>query len=199
MPKLRPINKKLRNLRIAMRVMLLMGLCAMAYVILQSCSLPKQDLQRFAKGSFEKLQVLNAPPAQPSRKFVDINGSSVSLKDFHGDFVFLNVWATWCVPCIAEIPSLDALQGEYQAKGLTVIAVSMDRHRVEAESFYKTIDVKYLGLYHDPNLGMAADVGVQGLPISIFYDPQGREIARIPGDVDWQSGEVRDFLEYLLP
>ena len=178
--------------------MLLMGLCAMAYVILQSCSLPKQDLQRFAKGSFEKMQVLDTPPAQPNREFVDINGRAISLKDFRGSFVLLNVWATWCVPCIAEIPSLDILQGEYEAKDLTVIAVSMDRHRVEAESFYKTIDVKYLELYHDETLGMAADVGVQGLPISIFYDPQGREIARIPGEVNWQSSGVRDFLEYIL-
>lgn len=170
----------------------------MAYVILQSCSLPKHDLHRFAKGSLKKLEVLDTAPAQPTRQFSGPNGGVMSLKDFRGGVVVLNVWATWCGPCIAEIPSLDMLQGEYSTQGLQVIAVSMDRHRVEAESFYKTAGVKHLQLYHDSTLSMAADVGVQGLPISVFYDRQGREIGRVPGDVNWQSEDVKAFLAYLL-
>ncbi len=192
------LNSTPKVLKIALRLMMLIGLCAMTYVILQSCSLPKDNLHKFATGSLKKLIVMDGAPAQPSRQFSGPNEKMVSLKDFRGDVVVLNVWATWCGPCIAEIPSLDALQGEYEDKGLQVIAVSMDRHRVEADSFYKTIKIKHLKLYHDKSLSIAADVGVQGLPISVFYGKSGHEVARIPGEVDWQSQEVKAFLAHLL-
>lgn len=192
------LNPTPKFLRVAIRLMLLFGLCAMAYVILQSCSLPKDDLHRFAKGSLKKLEILDLAPAQPVREFSGPDETMVSLKSFRGDFVVLNVWATWCVPCIAEIPSLDQLQGDYEAQGLQIIAVSMDRHRVEAASFYQTTQIKHLKLYHDSTLSMAADVGVEGLPISIFYDRQGREIARVPGEVNWQSAEVKAFLTHVI-
>ena len=74
----------------------------------------------------------------------------------------------------------------------------MDRHQVDAESFYKTKDIKHLKLYHDPSLGMSGAVKVQALPISIFYDTAGQEIARIPGEVDWQSAEVQSLLSHIV-
>lgn len=185
-----------------MRVLLLFGLCAMAYVILQSCSSPKQDLHRFSKGALKKLEVLDPAPAQPTRTFTGPgtgpDGKTVSLRDFRGQYVLLNIWATWCAPCVAEIPSLDMLQASKPDANLKVVAVAMERHRVDAESFYKTIGVQHLDLYSDESLSIAADVGVQGLPISIFYDPSGKEIARIAGEVDWQSQDVEDFLGTIL-
>ncbi|MBL4871692.1 MAG: TlpA family protein disulfide reductase [Robiginitomaculum sp.] len=155
-------------------------------------------MHRFAKGGLKKLIVLDDAPSQPTLTFSAHNNQRANLQDFRGRVVILNVWATWCAPCIAEIPSLDQLQREYSAQGLKVVAVSMDRHRVEAESFYKTINVQNLDLYHDSTLSMAADVGVQGLPISIFYDKQGREIARVPGEINWQSEDVKAFLSHIL-
>ena len=182
--------------RIALRLMMLVGIIAMVNVILQSCNLPKEDYHRFAKGSLKKLTVISPTPAQPVRAFKNVSGDNVALKDFRGQLVLLNVWATWCAPCVAEIPSLDKLQAEYE--NFAVIVVSMDRHMVDAQSFYKTAGINHLKLYHDPQLAMARDVNVQGLPISIFYDKTGVEIARIPGEVDWQSAEVRTFLEEIL-
>lgn len=181
----------------AMRILLVFGLCAMAYVILQSCSSQKPDLQRFSKGALKKMQILSPAPAQATRTFIGPNGEKTSLKDFHGQYVLLNVWGTWCAPCVVEMPSLDALQGTYENR-LTVVAVAMERHRVDAESFYKTKNIHNLDLYSDTTLSMAAAVGVQGLPVSILYSPTGHEIARIPGDVDWQSPEVAAFLSHVL-
>ena len=102
--------------------MLLFGLCAMAYVILQSCKLPKNDLQRFAKGSLKKLVVLSDPPVQPVRGFANIDGETMTMVDFRGKVVLLNIWATWCTPCVAEIPSLDALQEERGGEHFEVVA-----------------------------------------------------------------------------
>ncbi|MBL4852833.1 MAG: TlpA family protein disulfide reductase [Robiginitomaculum sp.] len=185
---------------IILRLMLALAVIASVFVIVQSCSVTKKpSLVRFAKGSLKKMVVLETPPPMPSMTFKNANGKDVSLVDFRGKAVLLNVWATWCAPCVAEIPSLDALQAEHGGDSFVVIAVSMDRHIDDAASFYKKTGIENLGLYIDPTLSISTKVGVQGLPISIFYAPNGREIARIPGEVDWQSPQVTALLDAILP
>lgn len=178
--------------------MICLGLLALAYVILQSFNVPKNNLERFREGSLSKLTVLENPPAQPVRQFTGPDGEMISLADFRGKKVLLNVWATWCAPCIAEIPSLDQLQKEKGGDGFQVVAISLDRHRVEAESFLKSKNVEHLELFHDATLGIAGDVGVVGLPITILYDEQGVERARLPGEANWQSAESEAFLRAVL-
>lgn len=170
--------------------MLVAGAFALAAMIFQSFNAPKHDLERFAEGNLEKLIVLDRPPPQPSRSIDGPDGIPIRLTIFRGQYVLLNVWATWCPPCVAEMPSLDQLQAAYDENFLKIVTVSMDRHRVDAERFFKTHDISHLDLYHDRTRGIAADIREHALPISIFYDPQGQEIARIPGEVDWQSPEV---------
>lgn len=196
---LAPHSKMLTFLKVTIRLMMFFGLCALAYVLLQSCSSPKADLLRFSKGELKRLKVIDPMPVQPSMKFEGADGEMINLKNFRGDYVLLNVWATWCVPCVAEIPSLDILQASVESRGMKVVAVAMERHRVDAESFYKTVNIKNLSLYSDTSMSFATKLGVKGLPISIFYDPQGNELARIAGDVDWQSAEVKNFLNAILP
>lgn len=178
--------------------MLVTGLFALAYVILQTFNVPKNNLERFAEGSLRKLTVLEDPPPQPSRTFTGPNGVDLDLSAFRGKPILLNVWATWCPPCVAEIPSLDQLQLERGGDNFEVVAISQDIQAVDVESFLKTKNVKHLKFYHDNTLGLAPDVGVVGLPISIFYDENGREIARIPGEVNWQSAEANAFLREVL-
>ncbi len=180
--------------------MLLTALIASVFVIMQSCSVPKKtSLARFAKGSLNKLVVLETPPPMPKMAFRDVNGLDVSLSDFRGKTVLLNVWATWCAPCVAEIPSLDRLQGAHGGEDFVVIAISMDRHIDDATSFYKKAGIQNLALYIDPSFSISTKVGVQGLPISIFYSPNGQELARIPGEVDWQSPQVSALLGAIFP
>lgn len=155
-------------------------------------------MQRFAKGGLSKLQVLDAPPVQPEMSFKTANGDDISLKDFRGKTVLLNVWATWCAPCVAEIPSLNRLQAKKGGDDFVVVTISMDRHIDDAKAFFDKADINALALYHDPTYSISAKVGVQGIPISIFYSPSGKEIARIPGDVDWQSAEITALLDAVL-
>ncbi len=88
---------------------------------------------------------------------------------------------------------LDDLQARYAGQ-MKIIAVSMDRDIVEAESFYNSKSIQSLGLYHDESLSMASKLGVDGLPVSVFYSASGREIARISGDVDWNDPIIDAFL-----
>jgi len=179
--------------------MVLIAALACIFVIIQSCSIEQSPyLQRFAKGGLNKLQVLDAPPAQPQMNFKTADGNDISLRDFRGKTVLLNVWATWCVPCVAEIPSLDRLQAQKGSEDFVVITISMDRHIDDAKAFFTKANINALTLYHDPTYSISAKVGVQGIPISIFYSPSGKELVRIPGDVDWQSAEVSALLGAVL-
>lgn len=179
--------------------MLLIAVIACVFVIIQSCSIEQSpSLQRFAKGGLKKLQVLDPPPAQPQMTFKTADGGDISLSDFRGKTVLLNVWATWCVPCVAEIPSLDTLQAQKGSPNFVVITISMDRHIDDAKAFFDKANINDLTLYHDPTYGISAKVGVEGIPISIFYNPNGKEIVRIPGDVNWQSAETNALLDAVL-
>lgn len=183
----------------AIRSMLAIALIACVFVIVQSCSLErKPNLQRFAKGGLKKLQVLKTPPPQPNMTFKTRDGNDVHLSDFRGRIVLLNVWATWCVPCVKEIPSLDKLQAQRGNADFTVVTISMDRHIDDAKAFYDKAGISNLTLFHDPSLSLSAKVGVQAIPISIFYASNGQEIARIAGDIDWQSAETTTFLDAIL-
>ena len=178
--------------------MLLIGLMASLFVVFKSCQTKKPDLTRFAKGSLKKLNVLETPPQRPSRVFSAQNGREMVLSEYDGQFVLLNIWATWCAPCVAEIPSLDALQAKYKNKNLQVVTISMDMAMEDAEAFFNAKGIKQLDVYHDPSLSVASDLGVSGLPISVIYNENGRELARISGEVDWMSPEVTRLLDYLL-
>ena len=145
-----------------------------------------------------KLTVLADPPRQSERVFLGPEGEEVQLSDFHGKYVLLNVWATWCAPCIAEIPSLDRLQREFGSETFEVVAISVDTQRVVAEGFLKSNNIEHLALYSENTMGIASDVGVPGLPISIFYGPNGAEIARIAGEVNWQSAEAQTLLRAVI-
>ena len=178
--------------------MLVIGLIACVFVIIQSCKVPKSNLTRFAKGSLKKLTVLDPAPKQPNLIFKNAHNENVGLADFHGQTVLLNIWASWCAPCIAELPSLERLQKERGSNKFTVIAVSMDRTQEDAQKFYQRAHIKHLDLYHDPSFSLSSKIGVSSLPISVLYDPKGGEIARIAGEVDWQSDAVIALLDHVI-
>jgi thiol-disulfide isomerase/thioredoxin len=189
---------RFKILLLATRILGLLGMFALLFALMQSCSVPKNNLQRFAEGNLKKLVVLDKPPVQPTRSFKNIKGQDVKLQDFRGKIVLLNIWATWCVPCVAEIPSLNQLQKDYGGEEFEIVAISIDRSIADAQDFFVEQGIENLSLYHDLSLGIGSDVNVGAFPISVFYDQKGREIARIPGEVDWQSDEVRAFLTAII-
>ena len=199
-------NLMLTLLRKILGMVILFGLMAFCYVVWQAMSGKKTvleyNLSRFATHSLARLQVSSTPILQPTRIFYDAKAQEVSLSDFLGNYVLLNVWASWCAPCVAEMPSLDRLAQKHHANtqkpSLRVVTVSLDRHVDDAKKFFFFYVIENLTLYHDPSLGLATDVRVSGLPISIIYNPNGREIARIASEVDWQSPQAEALWQALL-
>lgn len=178
--------------------MIIFGLLAAFAVFVQSCQSPKNDLDRFGIKSLKRLQVLSAPPIQPSGSYKNPFSEEMTLRDYRGKYVLLNVWATWCPPCIAEMPSLNELSKQRGGEAFAVVTISMDRDMEDADKFFQKHKLDYLDAWHDDSFSLNAKVRTQGLPVSIIYDPNGKEVLRVTGEADWASPEALALIDHLL-
>ena len=147
---------------------------------------PVKGVDRSHKGS-----------AEPDVSFNDPDGGKISLADFKGVPVLVNLWASWCAPCVKELPTLDKLAAAHRDDGkLGVVAVSQDSGpQTSVEAFLGKLKVKDLGAYHDPKMNLSGSLGPDTvLPTSILFDAQGREVWRYVGDLDWTSPEAAKLL-----
>jgi thiol-disulfide isomerase/thioredoxin len=131
------------------------------------------------------------PKAIPELRFVDGAGRALSLADFRGKVVLLNIWATWCAPCREEMPALDRLQAQLGGERFQVVALSVDQQGAPiARKFYGEVGIKALPLYVDPSAKAAFTLEAPGLPATLLVDRAGREIGRHLGPVKWDAPEV---------
>lgn len=132
-----------------------------------------------------------APRELLSPSFVGGDGRGQTLADFSGRVVLLNVWATWCVPCREEMPTLDRLQARLGGEDFHVLPLSIDRAGLDpVRRFYEEIGIRHLGLYLAKDLRAMRALGVIGLPTTLLIDREGREIARRVGPAEWDSPEA---------
>jgi thiol-disulfide isomerase/thioredoxin len=130
----------------------------------------------------------------PASGFQDPDGETVSLADFRGRPLLVNLWATWCAPCIAEMPTLDALAA--REKGLRVLAVSQDLEGTDkVDAFFAKRPFQMLQPYIDPKLALMTELKVDTLPTTILYDAQGREVWRMTGMEDWEVRRAAGLLK----
>ncbi|WP_246026280.1 TlpA disulfide reductase family protein [Saccharospirillum alexandrii] len=131
--------------------------------------------------------------------FEDGSGNALSLSDFSGKYVLLNLWATWCGPCREEMPTLDALQSELGGSNFDVLALSLDRQGAGVVTeFYREIGIENLGVYVDDS-GMAGNkLRAVGIPTTLLLNTEGQEIGRLVGTAEWNSDEMIKFLADIL-
>ena len=123
----------------------------------------------------------------PRSIFQDPAGEAITLADFGGKPLLVTLWATWCPPCVAEMPTLDALAT--REPGLQVLAISEDLNgQAKVDSFFAARSFDKLEPYLDPQLSLMQELRVSTLPTTILYDAQGREVWRMTGMEDW-TGE----------
>ena len=153
------------------------------------------QLAPLAHGEIAALAVDRTPKRATPVAFDGPDGRKLTLEDFHGRALVLNLWATWCVPCRAEMPALDRLQAKAGAPDFEVVAVNVDTARLERrEAFLGQIGVKSLTHYADPtadafeNLRLAGKA--LGLPTSLLIDKDGCELGVVAGPVDWASDDA---------
>jgi thiol-disulfide isomerase/thioredoxin len=133
-----------------------------------------------------RLDRSRAGSTAPYVVFQDPAGEPASLQDFRGKPVLLNLWATWCAPCVAEMPTLDALAS--RRGDIEVLAVSQDMAgAAKVDAFFAERKFRMLEPYLDPELALMTGLKVDTLPTTILYDAQGREVWRMRGTEDWQG------------
>ena len=137
----------------------------------------------------------------PTATFVDAAGKAVRIADFKGRPVLLNLWASWCAPCVKELPTLQKLDETQAQDGqLGVIAVSQDMApKASVDAFLASKQISRFAAFHDPAMGLSSALGAEVLPTSILFDAQGREVWRYVGDLDWTSVEAAKLLAEARP
>ena len=139
------------------------------------------------------------PEALPQIKFQDAEGRERTLADWRGKVVLLNLWATWCLPCRKEMPSLDRLQKELGSDKFEVVALSVDRKGLEASrKFLDETRVERLALYVDSSARANTELRAVGLPVTLLIDAQGRELGRLLGPAEWDSEDAKRLLRTVL-
>jgi thiol-disulfide isomerase/thioredoxin len=143
--------------------------------------------------------VPSSPPfPAPAISLTDSGGHSVELADLKGKLVVVNLWATWCEPCLREMPSLERLQSRLGER-LAVLAVSEDRGGNKAvEPFIAKLGLKSVKIYIDPKSEVGHAFGARGLPTSFLIDRGGKVLGHVEGAAEWDSPKILGVLEPLL-
>lgn len=140
----------------------------------------------------------HTPRELPLFSFQDATGETLTLADFRGRVVLLNVWATWCPPCREEMPSLDRLNAKLGGPAFEVVALSIDRDPALVKPFYQEFGVQTLHGYFDSSSKVSSILRAPGVPITLLIDQEGREIGRALGPAAWDSPQVEALIENAL-
>lgn len=134
----------------------------------------------------------NAGELMPAIALSDPAGGQINTGALQGGPVLLNLWATWCAPCVVEMPMLDELAGEYEG-ALRVMTVSQDMQGAEkVEQFFAANKFENLQPWLDPENALGFGIGGGVLPTTVLYDSAGREVWRVIGEYDWTGEEARE-------
>ena len=168
--------------------------------LLSQVSLAKSDndppVFRTYDSQFTRIRPLRQAPLTP---ILTADGGVLNLSRFQGKVVLLNFWATWCPPCIREMPSLDRLQAELGGDTFTVVVLSIDRLGLDVVApFFKRLGLKNLTIYLDPKSTAGNAFGLYGLPISYIIDHEGLVMGYLVGAAEWDSVEARSLLNYYI-
>jgi peroxiredoxin len=143
------------------------------------------------------LEAMKDQAATPDFTLPNFDGKKVSLKDFRGKVVFLNFWATWCVPCREEMPAMEKLYQEFKDKNFVVVAVNVKDRKQDALNFAKELKLSYpIIIDADAQVGLL--YGAWGLPTTYLIGPKGEGLARAWGPAEWHSPAARNLIKDLL-
>jgi thiol-disulfide isomerase/thioredoxin len=129
--------------------------------------------------------------------FLDPQKKQLNLKEYHGNLILLNFWASWCVPCKEEMPSLDILQVDKNLDNLKIFPINVGKDNIDKIlSFYSETGIQNLNFYFDSPKTLAKKFKLRGIPTSILINKDGLEFARIVGSTDFKDEKFIEWLSY---
>ncbi|MEM8812178.1 MAG: TlpA disulfide reductase family protein [Pseudomonadota bacterium] len=153
-----------------------------------------------ARGQMAGFAVASSPIKVSDLAFKDGDGADMTMADFAGSTILLNLWATWCAPCRHEMPALDRLQAKLGGNRFNVVAVNIDTGgTARPRRFLKEIAAENLGFYADDTMGVFNTLKRRGraigMPTTLLIDPQGCEIGTLAGPAEWDSDDAVALIE----
>jgi thiol-disulfide isomerase/thioredoxin len=150
-------------------------------------------------GWMEKFEPSPNPAPAPETTFTDESGTELTLRNFRGRVVLVNFWATWCGPCVREMPSLERLHNKLKGPDFSVIALSEDRKGWEKIGpFRDKLNLHDLPLYHDVKSKMMFATKARGLPTTLLIGRDGTELGRLTGHAEWDTDEAVALMRYYI-
>lgn len=185
-----------------MKVFLFTTFAALALVIwspLASNSVARADSGPPIEGQVQNYEPLDAPLAVPDVTVLAKDDGPITLDRFKGKFVVLNFWATWCGPCIRELPSLQRLNEALGGETAQVVLVSQDRGGFkQTDRFLKKLKVEFPDNFIDERLKFSRAIGVVSLPTTILIGSDGMEVGRLVGSAEWDSPEALELINWYV-
>ena len=146
--------------------------------------------------NLKNLIVHKDPKKLEKINFININNETINLNKFKNSLVVINFWATWCAPCLEEMPSLDRLQANTTFNNLQIIPINVGKDNVEkSKNFYKKLKINNLDIYFDKDVELAKKFLLRGLPTTIFINKEGKEFARVIGFIDFDNKQIIKWLK----
>ena len=155
-------------------------------------------ISEFLKNELEDFELSKEKKNISNLIFKDHKEKEISFSDFKGKILLVNFWATWCAPCIKEMPSLDRLESKINGN-FDVIAISVDRDGVEkVTDFFDENKISNLEKFFDIKNSLAKEMNLYGVPTSFFVNKEGNLIGYYQGDMEWDNDTVINFINYLI-
>lgn len=147
------------------------------------------SLQTLA-GETKQMQLISGNVVAPNSQFSD-GTRPMSLSAFKGKYVLVNFWATWCSPCVKEMPALDRLAARLERNGVVVVAISQDEGgATQVRPFVEKLKLTKMRVLYDPDKRAFRDYALRGLPTTILVSPEGNLVARLEGSASWDEGAL---------
>ena len=152
------------------------------------------------EGDLRGFVLLKERSPVPEQPFMDGEAQEMTLADFKGKVVLLNFWATWCAPCVHEMPALDRLEADLGSDVFQVVAVNQDLHgRVKAEPFLRErMKLGNLDVFIDPTLKFGRALGLRGLPTTFLIDKKSRIVGAYTGPAEWDSEDAKKLIRHVI-
>ena len=181
------------------RVVTLAALVAAVLVAVTSPPPARDPAPLRIMGEIQHFSLERNPRTVKLPRFLDAGGRETSLDALRGKVVVLNFWATWCAPCVHELPSLDRLAAHFKGRPLALVALNEDRGGAAvAAPFLARLGLPNLALYIDPKGAVQRALGVASLPTTIIFDARGRLVGRLAMPADWAAPEALALVEHFV-
>ena len=158
----------------------------------------KSSINEYLKNELEDFELSKEKKNISNLVFNNYKEEKVLFSEFKGKVLLVNFWATWCAPCIKEMPSLDRLKYKV-GNNFDVIAISVDRDGInKVKDFFDNNNIKNLEKFFDIKNSLAKEMNLFGVPTSFFIDKNGNIIGNYQGDMEWDNLTVIEFIKYLI-